>query len=173
MNLLETILKRRSIRQYSDKAVEREKTEKVIRAAMFAPSGVNRRPWHFIVVDDRNIMEKIMAVHPNSMMLKTAPQAILVCGDEQQQHDTGYWIADCGAATENLLLAATALGLGSCWIGVYPREHRMRAFSEIFNLPSHIRPFALVALGYASKEKETPQRFDPGKIYLNQWSKSY
>ncbi len=173
MNVMETILNRRSIRRYSDRPVEREKIESVIRAAMYAPSAVNRQPWHFIVVEDRSVMGRIMEVHPNSKMLRTASHAILVCGDELQQHDTGYWIADCGAATENLILAATSLGLGSCWIGVYPREQRITAFKEIFSLPSHIQPFALVSLGYAAEEKQMPERYRREKIYLNSWANPY
>ncbi len=151
----------------------REQIESVIRAAMYAPSAVNRQPWHFIVINDRDIMARIMEVHPYSKMLMTAGHAILVCGDEKLQYDSGYWIADCGAATENLLLAATSLGLGSCWIGVYPREHRMNALREIFALPPHIQPFALVSVGYPAEEKSTPERFDRGKIFLNRWANPY
>ncbi len=172
MNLLDVIKKRRSIRSFTAQKIEKEKTEALLQAAMYAPSAVNKQPWHFIVIDDRLIMNEIMKIHPHSKMLTTANQCILVCGDLKQQHDTGYWITDCAAATENILLAATALGLGSCWVGIYPREARMNAMREIFDLPAHVEAFALVALGYPAEEKKTPERFQPDKIYLNQWGKS-
>ncbi len=173
MNLIDTIIKRRSIRRFTSLPVTKEMIEAMIRAAMYAPSAVNKQPWHFIVVDDRKIMDEVMSIHPNSKMLSSATLAVLVCGDEKLQHDTGYWIADCGAATENLLIAATSLGLGSCWIGVYPRENRMEAFSALFKLPAHIRPFALVALGHPAEEKLIPARFDQSKIFLNTWANPY
>lgn len=173
MNLTELIIKRRSIRKYSLQKVEREKIETILQAAMYAPSAVNKQPWNFIVAEDKEIMKRIMEVHPNSRMLESASHVILVCGDEKRQHDTGYWIADCAAATQNILLAATSLDLGSCWIGVFPREARMKAISEIFNLPAHIQPFALISLGYPDEIKETPERYDPEKIFLNSWAKPF
>ena len=172
-NFVEEIIKRRSIRKYKSQKIERHKLVTILRAAMYAPSAVNKQPWHFIVVDDRSIMNRVMEIHPSSKMLVTASHAILVCGDENLQHDKGYWIADCGAATENLLLAATAMGIGSCWIGVYPRENRIQAFSELFNLPGHVKPFALVSLGYPDEEKETPLRYKPERIYYNNWANPF
>ncbi len=171
MNLIDIIKKRRSIRSFTAQKVEREKLQLILEAAMYAPSAVNKQPWQFIVVNDRQIMNKIMEVHPNSKMLNTANLCILICGDLQQQHDTGYWIADCAAATENMLLAASSLGLGSCWVGIYPREARMLAMREIFSLPLHIEAFAVVALGYPAEDKKTPERFHSEKIYFNQWGK--
>lgn len=171
MNLLDVIMKRRSIRKFTSQKVEQEKTEALLKAAMYAPSAVNKQPWRFIVIDDRKVMDKIMIIHPYSRMFETAALGILVCGDLQAQHGDGYWIADCGAATENILLAATAIGLGSCWLGVYPRAERMKSFRELFNLPEHIEPFALIAIGYAAEEKMTPDRFDRSKIHINQWGK--
>jgi nitroreductase len=171
MNLPDIIKKRRSIRHFTSQKIEKEKTDAILEAAMYAPSAVNKQPWHFIVIDDRQIMKKIMEVHPHSKMFETANVGILVCGDLQQQHDAGYWIADCAAATQNILLAATAFGLGSCWVGIYPREVRMTAMKEIFSLPSHVEAFSLVALGYPAEEKKTPERFHPEKIFLNLWGK--
>jgi nitroreductase len=160
---------RRSIRKYTDKAVPDSAIEEILRAAMYAPSAVNRQPWHFIVVSDREMFNRIMEIHPNASFLETASKAILVCGDDKLQHDDGYYVVDCGAATQNLLLAAHMLGIGSCWIGVHPREERKRRFSELFGLPEHVHPFALVSLGYASEEKSTPERFRPERIHYNTW----
>lgn len=136
---------------------------------MYAPSAVNMRPWHFVVIDKKDLMEKIMKVHPYSRMLKTASHAVLVCGDLNQQHDQGYWLADCGAATQNLLISAKGMGIGSCWVGVYPREQRMKDLKRIFNLPGHIEVFSLVALGYPAEEKSLPERFEKEKIHYNGW----
>ena len=172
MNVPDIILKRRSIRKFTPQKVEKEKTEVLLKAAMFAPSAKNKQPWNFIVIDERSIFDKIMEVHPYSKMFSTSNLGILVCGDLQQQHDTGYWIADCAAATENLLITATALGLGSCWVGVYPREERMKVMKEIFSLPGHVEAFALVAIGYAAEEKKVPERFHPEKIFFNHWGKN-
>jgi nitroreductase len=173
MNLNEIILNRRSIRKFTPRIVGKEEIIEIIRAAMYAPSAVNRQPWHFVVIDNRKTLEDVMRIHPNAGMLSTAPLAILICGDEERQHDTNYWTADCGAATENLLLSASALGLGSCWIGIYPRLQRMQAFHDLFALPPHIQAFALIALGYPAEKKDLPDRFDPSRIYHNSWGKKY
>lgn len=169
MDFLEIIMNRRSIRHFKATRVENDKIDALLRSAMYAPSAVNCQPWHFILVDDRSLMKKIMEMHPSSKMLETASHAILVCGDEKLQHDTGYWIADCGAATENILLAAKSLDLGTCWIGIYPREKRMTACKEIFGLPHYIQAFALIAIGYPDEVKDLPDRYKPERIYLNRW----
>lgn len=172
MNLLEIIKKRRSIRRFTSQGVEKEKIQALLEAAMYAPSAVNKQPWHFIVIEDRTVMNRIMEVHPHSKMFETANLGILVCGDLQLHHGPGYWIADCAAATENILLAATALGLGSCWVGIYPREDRMKAMKDVFLLPEHVEGFALIAIGYPAEEKKIPARFQPDRIHLNRWGHS-
>jgi nitroreductase len=173
MKEIEHILDRRSIRRFSDQKIDDESIKTLLTASMYAPSAVNLQPWHFVVIDQWNMMEKIMEVHPHARMLATASHAIVVCGDLQQQHDDGYWVVDCGAATENLLLAAHALGLGSCWVGIHPREARKTAFSRLLSLPSHIKPFALVALGYPDEKKPRPQRFQAQKVKHNTWDKPF
>jgi nitroreductase len=172
MELTDIILSRRSIRKYKSKKVEHFKIMQILKCAQYAPSAVNKQPWHFILIDDRKIFDRIMEIHPNSRMLSTASHAILVCGDEHLQHDDGYWIADCGAATQNILLAAHSLGIGSCWIGLYPRKQRMQAVSELMELPSHVQPFALVSLGYPEEAKSIPERFRVEKVFLNSWNKT-
>jgi len=173
MEFLELIMSRRSIRHFKKNPVEREKIELLLRSAMFAPTAANRQPWYFIVIDDRQLMSSIMKLHPNSWMLETASHAIAVCGDENLQHGPGYWTTDCGAATENILLAAKALDLGSCWIGVYPKEKRMESISGLLKLPGHIRVFSLIAIGYPDEVKERPDRYKPERIYSNTWSNPY
>ena len=173
MDKLNYILYRRSIRRYTDQKIKEQQIKNLLTAAMYAPSAVNRQPWHFVVIDDPALMDKIMEVHPHAWMLQTASHAIVVCGDEQLQHDDGYWIVDCGAATQNLLLAAHTLGLGGCWVGLHPREGTKTAFSTLLNLPSHVHPFALVALGYPEENKPRPERFHAGKVKHNSWEEPY
>ena len=159
MEKLNYILDRRSIRRFTDQKIDNEKIKSILTAAMYAPSAVNMQPWHFVVIDKSSMMEKIMEIHPHARMLQSASHAVVVCGDEQLQHDDGYWVVDCGAATQNLLLAAQTLGLGACWVGLHPREERKAAFSRLLHLPSHVLPFALVALGYPEEFKPRPDIF--------------
>ena len=130
---------------------------------MYAPSAVNKQPWHFIVFRDKETIKKIVEVHPNASMLSRASAAILVCWDETLQHDAGYGPVDCSAATQNILLAAHNLGLGSVWAGVYPRQQRMEDLAKIFNLPSHIKAFSIISLGFPAEKKPMPDRFNSGQ----------
>jgi nitroreductase len=164
---------RRSIRRFTGQKVDNMMIKEILRAAMYAPSAVNRQPWHFVVIDDPNMLLKIMEIHPHARMLQTASHAIVVCGDENLQHDDGYWVVDCGAATQNILLAAHSLGLGSCWVGLQPREERKSAFSRLLSLPWHVKPFAMVALGYPDEIKPRPERFHPEKVRHNSWEQPY
>lgn len=169
MDTLEAIFNRRSIRKYTSEQVTDDQVSTILKAAMFAPSAVNKQPWHFIVFRDQETMQKIMEVHPSSSMLKQASVAILVCWDEHQQHDVGYGPVDCAAATENMLLAAHSMGLGAVWIGIYPRQQRMEAIRNIFLLPINIKGFALVSFGYPAEQKTMPDRFDKSKIHAGKW----
>jgi nitroreductase len=173
MEKLDYILDRRSIRRFTGQKIGRSDIKTLLTAAMYAPSAVNRQPWHFVVIDDPSMMEKIMEIHPYARMMQTASHAVVVCGDEQLQHDDGYWVVDCGAATQNLLLAAHSLGLGGCWVGLHPREERKTAFSRFLGLPSHVKPFALVALGYPEEQKTRPERFHADKVRHNGWQKHF
>ena len=167
------ILDRRSIRRFTDQKIDNEKIRIILTAAMYAPSAVNMQPWHFVVIDDPSMMEKIMEIHPYARMLQTASHAVVVCGDELLQHDDGYWVVDCGAATQNLLLAAQTLRLGSCWVGLHPREERKTSFSRLLHLPSNVKPFALVALGYPEEHKPRPERFHAEKVRYNGWGSAF
>lgn len=173
MERLGAILDRRSIRRYTGQKIDDQTIKMLLTAAMYAPSAVNKQPWHFVVIDRRGLMEEIMEIHPHAGMLRTASHGIVVCGDEQLQHDDGYWVVDCGAATQNLLLAAHILGLGACWVGLHPREGRKAAVGSLLGLPSHVKPFALVALGYPGEQKPRPQRFHPHKVRHNGWGAPY
>lgn len=169
MEAIQCILDRRSIRKFSNQKIDKQVLTEILTAAMHAPSAVNRQPWHFVVIDRRELMDRIMEIHPYAAMLRTASHAIVVCGDLHQQHDDGYWVVDCGPATQNLLLAAHALGLGGCWVGLHPREGRKKDMASLLGLPDHIQPFALVALGYPEEQKPKPDRFQSEKVRHNGW----
>ena len=167
--VIDAILKRRSIRRYSGKPVDKSEIRLLLKAGMYAPSARNEQPWHFIVIDQRDLLIRIRDVHPYASMLPGAELAILVCGDEKLELSKGYWPVDCAAATQNILLAAHALGLGAVWLGVYPRPARQSDLRKIFELPSHVHPFALISIGYPAEEKRMPERFKDERIRWNEW----
>ena len=169
MEVFEAIFTRRSIRRYSEKKIEKQMVDKIIRAGMYAPSAVNKQPWHYIVFHDQSTKDAIMEVHKSSKMLKYAQACILVCYDEDLQHDEGYGAIDCSASTQNMLLAAHALGLGACWVGIYPRETRIAALKTLFQLPEKLIPFAVIAMGFPAEEKSTPDRLKPDRIHYEKW----
>ncbi len=160
---------RRSIRKYTETPPDDETVRKMLEAAMFAPSAMNKQPWEFILFHDQEKYRRIVEVHPGGKMLLGAAGAIAVCCDMARVHDPGYMPVDCAAATQNILLAAHGLGLGACWIGIHPRENRIELLKELFKLPPHIHPFAIVAYGCPAEEKEMPERFDESKIHHGGW----
>ena len=169
MDVFEAILTRRSIRRYLSEKIEKKIVDKIIYAGMYAPSAANKQPWHFIIFEDESTKKAIMELHPYASMFSSAPMGILVCYDENLQHANGYGLLDCAAATQNILLEAQELGLGTCWIGVYPREERMQALETLFRLPTSIKAFCLIALGYAAETKSVPERFRPERIHKEKW----
>jgi nitroreductase len=171
MELYEGLITRRSIRKYKNDEISRDLITEIVKAGMYAPSAVNCQPWHFIIVDDRNTMDQIMRVHAYSSMLAGAKYAILVLGDENLQHGPGYWAVDCAAATQNILLAAHAKGLGAVWLGVHPREQRKKDIAGLFSLPEHIQPFSIISVGYPDETPQTPDRFKKERIHYNKWER--
>lgn len=169
MDALEAIFTRRSIRLYAPKHVSREAVNDVLKAAMSAPSAGNERPWHFIVLSDRMLLDKIMQFHPYASMLKHAQTAILTCCDLTLERHAGYWVLDCAAATENMLLAAHAKGLGAVWCGVFPTEDRIVNFRKLLTLPESVVPFSLVPLGFPEEVKAAPDRYDASRVHENRW----
>jgi nitroreductase len=169
MDAFEALLTRCSIRKYKKKPIAKDVLQNLLKAACQAPSAGNQQPWHFIVLDERRILNVVHTFHPSAKMLMEADQAILVCGDLHLEKLKGYWMIDCAAATENILLAAHAAGLGACWLGIYPREGRMTGMRKLLNLPANIIPFALVSLGYPAEKKSYEERFDASRIHYNKW----
>ncbi len=169
MELLEGLLTRRSIRKYKEDKVSDNQLEILIKAGMHAPSAANKQPWHFVIFRDKAIINKITEFHQNAGMLKNASAAILVCWDEQLQHGKGYGPVDCSAATQNILLATHSIQIGAVWVGIYPREHRMRAVHELFHLPENIQPFSIISIGFPDEEKSSPDRYRPERIHYETW----
>jgi nitroreductase len=171
MDTIQAIMTRRSVRQFTSRAVERETVETLLRSAMQAPSARNEQPWEFVVIDDRQLLDQIPTFHPYAAMAHTSPVAILVCGDLHRELSKGLWIQDCAAAVENLLLAAHAQGLGAVWCACYPYEDRSVGFRTMLGLPDHIVPFAIVPVGYPAHEPPAQNRYEAARIKWNAWSK--
>jgi nitroreductase len=166
-NIIKTIFSRRSIRKYTKESVSEEHIKTLLEAAMAAPSGSNRKPWHFVVVTERGTLNRLAKAHQYAKMLHEAPLCIVVCGDESlAQH---FWQQDCSAATQNILLAAQALGLGSVWCGVYPLETRVSEISEILGIEPPVRPLNLIAMGYPAEKKEPRTQYDEDRVHREQW----
>jgi nitroreductase len=169
MDAMDMLFSRRSVRQYLPKPVSRELLHELLHAAMSAPSAGNERPWHFIELTERTLLDAIPKFHPYAAMLKQASAAILVCGDLTLDKHEGYWVLDCAAATENLLLAAHAKGLGAVWVGVYPTRDRVENLKKLLHLPEQIVPFSLIPLGFPAEQKQTSDRFDGSRVHVNKW----
>lgn len=163
------ILNRRSIRRYKPIKVSDKAVEDLLKAAMAAPSAGNQQPWEFIVIRDKSILEDIAKVHLYSQMLPRADVAIVVCGDENKEVFKGFWVQDCAAATENILLEAEYLGLGSVWLGVYPAMERTIAIKNLLNLPSSVIPLSIIAIGHPDEIKAPSNRYDETRIHLEKW----
>ncbi len=170
MDSLDGIAGRRSVRRFGQEPVDDETVEKLLRAAMAAPSAGNQQPWRFVVVRDREVLRRLADASPYASMLPTAPVAIVVCGEPAVEKHVGFWVQDCSAATENLLLAAHALGLGAVWLGYYPVHERIAGASEALGLPDGIVPLCVVPVGHP-KEEEKPavDRYDATFVHRDRW----
>ena len=160
------IFGRRSIRAYTPQAVSDENVQKLLEAAMAAPSAAATDPWRFVVVKNREMLSRIAEALPYGKMVGSAALGIVVCGDLEAAHDKQlcYLLQDCSAATKNLLLCASILGLGACWLGVHPREQRVKSLQEILGLERSVIPVACIAIGYPAETKEPRTRFNPDYV---------
>jgi len=136
---------------------------------MSAPSAANRQPWEYIIIKNRETLDTIPKFHKYSKMLSTANLAIVVCGNTTKADDRGFWVQDCAAATQNILLAAHSMGLGGVWCGVYPNEEIYPQMQELLELPKEIIPVSLIAIGYPDEEKPPSERYDENKIHYEKW----
>ena len=166
METLEAILTRRSIRRYTRESISKEIVQKLLEAGMSAPSACDFQPWHIVVIDDRKILDQIPSFHQHAAMLSETPLALAICGEPDTSR---YWQQDCAAASQNILLAAHAIGLGAVWLGLYPRENRTKPLQDLLGLPESIMPLSLIAIGYPAEKKEMQGKFRSEKVHYNQW----
>lgn len=169
---IEDIMTRTSVRSYVDKEVGSEQIDTLLRAAMAAPTAGNKQPWRFVVINDKATLNAISENFHTMTMAKQASVAVVMCGDVTATFDgegQGYWIQDVSAASENLLLAAHAIGLGAVWCGIYPMSERVQQFSEMLNLPENILPMACICIGYPSGETTPKDKWKPEYIHYNSW----
>jgi len=168
MEALKAIMSRRSIRKYTGAKIPDGDIKVLLEAAMNAPSAHNNKPWHFIVVDDREALDKIPGYHPYSKMLEQASHAIVVLADNKLQ-DTDFWIHDCAAATENMLIAAHAMRYGAVWLGVHPNEALIKGTKELFEIPDNVTPLGIVSLGVTTVVKPPRNNYDEDRVHSNKW----
>jgi nitroreductase len=169
MDALETILSRRSIRKYTSDPITDQEIEIMLQAGMSAPSSGNAQPWHFVVIRDHATMDEISKFHPYANMLLGAQAAILVCGDERLENHPGRWPLDCSAATQNILLAAHAQGIGAVWVSVHPDEVPVNEIRKLYGLPPSVHPVSLIAMGRPNEQKLPPHRYKPERIHKERW----
>ncbi len=170
--VLETIANRRSIRRYTGRPVSRQDLETLVRAGMAAPSSRDTRHWYFIVIDDESILNGLVEGLPYAKMILTAKHAIVVASDMDQAHggtDVDYWVQDCSAAVQNILLAAQSLGLGACWTAAHPRPERVAFVKQALGMPDKVIPLAVIAVGCPTGEDKPRDKFDPARLFWNKW----
>ncbi len=169
--VLKPLFARRSIRQFSDQDLDDACIRDLLSAAMAAPSAVAKDPWRFVVVRGQTTRNDIAALLPNGGMLAQAPVGIIVCGDIEAAHggELSFLLQDCSAAIENLLLAASMLGLGACWLGVHPRQERIDGIRRILAIPDHVVPVSAIALGHPGEQKPGRTRFREAHVHHETW----
>ncbi len=173
MEAINAILTRRSVRTYTEEQIDSATLRTLLECGMAAPTAVNSRDWAFVVVTDRDQLQRIAACNGHAArMLPTAAAAIVVCGDTSRAYKGApdYWIVDAAAATQNILLAAHALGLGAVWLGTWPQEHKVKGISEILEIPSHIVPLSVISLGHPAPEarRERPL-YEEDRVHFDRW----
>ncbi|MBQ9577135.1 MAG: nitroreductase family protein [Muribaculaceae bacterium] len=168
---IENIMTRTSIRKYKDQPVEQEKIDIMLKAAMAAPTAMNMQPWHFIVIDDKNTIDMLSGRQPTN-----APLLIAVCGDtdkttmpDGKSKLPDFWVQDVSAATENLLLAAHAVGLGAVWTAAYPNMERCAEIANVLNATNNIIPLAIVRVGYPDEAPAPKDKFKEENISYNKF----
>ena len=169
MEIQEALLNRRSIRKYKNQKISKEDIDKILKTAMYAPSAMNLQPWHFIVIDDKQVLiETIKSIH-YAEMLKQSAAAIIVCGDAGIEKNESWLLQNCSASIQNILLSAHGLEIGSCWIAIHGMDDVYAKIKTQFKLPENIVPVSLISLGYPDEEVKAEERFIEEKIHNNKW----
>ncbi|MGE4290588.1 MAG: nitroreductase family protein [Desulfovibrio sp.] len=169
MDLLQAIHERRSVRKYTNEPVSDEIVRELLGAAMMAPSAGNAQPWQYVVIRDRKALESVQSFSPHAGMAAHAPLGILVCGDLSLEKYPGYWVQDCSAAVQNLLLTVHAKGLGAVWTGVHTRPEREEGFRKLCNLPENIMPLAFLVIGVPDQQPRSEDRYKAERVHLDQF----
>ena len=169
MELLNAIHNRRSVRQFTDEPLSEAQFETIFRAAMAATNSGNQQPWRFIVIDDVTLRDTIGSLDIERGSYHVSPQLVIVCADIGSMKWKMHWLADCGAAIQNMLLAAQAQGLGGVWQELYPYHQRVAKVRELLGIPTTVYPMAVVAIGHPVNQPEPEDRYDPEKVKRNQW----
>ncbi len=173
MDSIDIIFKRRSIRKFTPQPVSKVDIVLLLKAAMAAPSAVNSQPWEFIIVEDPTILKSLKKVSLFSN--RNAPLAVVVLGSPQKAGNPAgakFWIQDCSAAMENILLAAVCLGMGGVWIGIHPIQGVEEKVRELLHIPSSSTPLGMALIGYPAEQKEPLTRYKPKKVYWQQYGNS-
>lgn len=171
-SVLEVIHQRKSVRNFTNKKVSKEDLEALVRAGMAAPTAVNKQPWAFIAISKRLVLDSLEIGLPYAKMLKTASVAIVVCGDLTKTLDgmgQEFWIQDCSAASQNVLLAAESMGLGAVWTAVYPDKGRIEFVRNALNLPMHIIPLNVIPIGYPTGADKPKDKWKSENLHWQKW----
>ncbi len=165
------IMTRSSVRSYTSQEVEQEKVERLLRAGMAAPTAANKQPWEFIVVTERDILDKFPAIIPGAHMSAKAKLAIVVLGSPAKALLPDYWIQDCSAATENILLAAHGMGLGAVWCGAFPNNDsdRVGKISNLLSIPDGTYALSIIVIGYPDSEPIIKDKWNASKVHYNKY----
>lgn len=164
---LNTIFNRKSVRTYTSKPLEEKQLDILVRAGMAAPSSRDIRPWEFVVITDKALLEEMAEALPLAAMLAHTQQAIVVCGDSEKSENC--WYLDCSAASQNILLAAESMGIGAVWTAAFPYSDRVEAVQRLLQLPAHIIPLNVIPLGYPGGDEEAVDKYDRARIHYNRY----
>ncbi len=170
--VIDCIMTRASVRSYTGEQIPDSTVNKILRAGMAAPTAANQQPWHFVVINEQSLKDSITAAFEYAKMVEHCSFAVVVCGDMDRLFTGdvpagGFWVEDCSAASENMLLAAHALGIGAVWCGVYPVEERLERLRSILNLPSNLTPLNVIAFGYPAQPVAPKEKWDAAKVHYN------
>ena len=166
---LTVIHRRKSVRKYLDKPVSREQLTVLMKAGMAAPTAADKRPWAFVAVTERAVLDSLAESSPTGKMLRQAAAAIVVCGDTRRALNSNVWTQDCSAASQNILLAAEAIGLGAVWIGIYPEYFKYNHVRRTLGIPMEVIPLNIISIGWPTGAEKPKQKFDPDNIHWNMW----
>jgi nitroreductase len=169
--VLQNIFNRRSVRTFVERNIPHEDLETLVKAGMSAPSAANRQPWTFIVLTRKQLLNELGESLPTGKMLFMASAAIVVCGIPKKGFPelTDYWVQDCSAAAQNILLAIESIGLGGVWIGIHPRPERVKIVCDVLKIPEDVIPLNIIAIGYPAGEEKPKDKYKPDNIHWDKW----